>query len=147
MRTAVVGWARGLSRVSSGETMRRLLAIAVAMVTTTSLAAAAAAPADGFAAFYRLFAAAVGKDDQKALAGFTVLGPGLDDNDVPLTFAAFHALYLTPRERHCLAKGKPVRAIDGTGAVNYSVFCGQLIYVFSKPNAAGWRLTDLSPDD
>jgi hypothetical protein len=126
--------------------MRRLLATAAAMVMTSSLAAATP-PADGFAAFYRLFAAAVGKDDQKALAGFTVLGPGLDDNDAPLTFARFHALYLTPKERQCLAKGKPVRGVDGTGAVNYSVFCGQLIYGFSKPNAAGWRLTVLSPDD
>jgi hypothetical protein len=126
--------------------MRRLLAIAVAMVTT-SLAAAATPPAVGFSAFYKLFAAAADKDDQKVLAGFTVLGPGIDDNDVPLTFAKVHRLYLTPKERRCLAKGKPVRGVDGTGAVNYSVFCGQLIYVFTRPNAAGWRLTDLSPDD
>jgi hypothetical protein len=127
--------------------MRRMLATAAVMVMTSSLAAAAATPPDGFAAFFRLFAAAAGKDDQKVLAGFTVLGPGLDDNDAPITFAKFHKLYLTTKERRCLATGKPVRGVDGTGAVNYSVFCGQLIYVFSKPDAAGWRLTDLSPDD
>jgi hypothetical protein len=128
--------------------MRRLLLSAVAAtVITTSNAAAATPSSDGFAAFYKLFAAAAAKDDQKALAGFTVLSVGLDQADFPLTFAAFHRRYLTAKERRCLAKGKPGRSIDGTGAVNYSVFCGQLIYGFSKPSTAGWRLTDLSPDD
>jgi hypothetical protein len=130
--------------------MRRLLLSAVvATVLTTSSAEAVAPPPppDGFAAFYKLFAAAVAKDDQKALAGFTVLSAALDPADSPITFAAFHKRYLTAKERRCLANGKPARDVDGTGTVNYYVFCGQLIYSFTKPSAAGWRLTDLSPAD
>ena len=127
--------------------MGRLLLCAVsATAMTTSSLAAAPPPSDGFAAFYKLFSAAVAKDDQKALAGFTVLSGALDPDDHP-TFAQFHKRYLTPKERRCLANAKPERDIDGTGAVNYFVFCGQLIYGFTKPSAAGWRLTDLSPAD
>jgi hypothetical protein len=128
--------------------MGRLLlcAVSATALTTSSLAAAPPPPDDGFAAFYKLFAAAVAKDDQKTLAGFTVLSGALDPADHP-TFAQFHKRYLTLKERRCLANAKPARDIDGTGAVNYYVFCGQLIYSFTKPSAAGWRLTDLSPAD
>jgi hypothetical protein len=128
--------------------MRRLLlcgVLATAM-TTPGLAATPPPSDDGFAAFYKLFAAAVAKDDQKAIAGFTVMSAALDPLDHP-TFAQFHKHYLTLKERRCLAAAKPARDIDGTGAVNYYVFCGQLIYGFTKPTAAGWRLTDLSPAD
>ncbi len=127
--------------------MRLLLSAAMAMAMTASAALASSPPNDGFAAFYKLFAAAAAEDDQKALAGFTVLSEGLDQADSPLTFAAFHKRYLTAKERACLAKAKPKHDVDGTGASNYYVFCGQLIYVFTKPSPAGWRLTDLSPDD
>ncbi|HLK26417.1 MAG TPA: hypothetical protein VKT30_17305 [Caulobacteraceae bacterium] len=126
--------------------MKPLLIGAAFAAAMAPRAGAAAPPPDGFAAFYKLFAAAAAKDDQKTLASLTVLSAGLDP-DVPITFAGFHAHYLTAKERRCLATGKPERAIDGTGAATYSVFCGHLIYVFSKPSAAGWRLTDLSPDD
>jgi hypothetical protein len=111
-----------------------------------AIGSAASAADDGFAAFYRSFAAAAAKDDQAALAGMVVLGPGLDSNDVPLTFAKFHRAALGLSARRCLAKGKAVRDVDGTGAVGYSVFCGKLIYVFSMAGG-GWRLTDISPDD
>jgi hypothetical protein len=128
--------------------MRRMLlcAVATTAMTTSSLAAAPPPSDDGFAAFYKLFAAAVAKDDQTAIAGFTVMSGALDPLDHP-TFAQFHKHYLTPKERRCLANARPARDIDGTGAVNYYVFCGQLIYSFTKPSAAGWRLTDLSPAD
>jgi hypothetical protein len=45
-----------------------------------------------------------------------------------------------------LARAKPLRDVNGTGAVNYDVFCGQVIYVFSRTGGA-WRWTDTSPDD
>ena len=127
---------------------RSMWAAGAAIAIATSAAAATTPPpADGFAAFYKLFAAAAAKDDQKTLAGFTVVSAELDPTPPPLTFAKFHKRYLTAKERRCLARGKPERDIDGTGAVNYSVFCGQLIYGFTKPTSAGWRLTYLSPDD
>ncbi|HLI66054.1 MAG TPA: hypothetical protein VKU90_06785 [Caulobacteraceae bacterium] len=127
--------------------MKRTLLIAAVAMAAAGGASAAAPPSDGFAAFYKLFAAAAAKDDQKALAAFTVLAPSMSYGDGPLTFATVHEHYLTAKLRRCLATGKPKRDIDGTGAVNYFVFCGNLIYDFTKPTPAGWRWTDLSPDD
>jgi hypothetical protein len=105
---------------------------------------ALAAPADGFAAFWPTFAAATAKDDAKALASMTQLGPGLGDTGG--SFSRFHAASLGPRARRCLAKAKPVRDVDPQGAVSYSAFCGEVIYVFSKVGGA-WKLTDLGAND
>ena len=105
---------------------------------------AMAARADGFAAFWTSFAAAAANDDAKALASMTVLGPGLGDNGG--SFAKFHAASLGPAARRCLAKAKPARDIDPQGAVSYSAFCGEVIYVFSKVSGA-WKLTDLGAND
>ena len=127
--------------------MRHWMMAAIAMaVVGAGTSAAAAAPNDGFAAFYKTFAVEIAKDDQPALAGMVVLGPGLDDNDTPLTFAKFHHAALGPAARRCLAKGGAVRNDNGDGTAAYAVTCGHTIYVFSKTKA-GWRLTDLSPDD
>ncbi|MEJ0064035.1 MAG: hypothetical protein WDM85_00340 [Caulobacteraceae bacterium] len=58
------------------------------------------------------------------------LGSGLGDNGG--SFARFHAVNLAPVARRCLVKAKPVRDVDPQGAVSYSAFCGEVIYVFSK---------------
>jgi hypothetical protein len=117
-----------------------------ALVVAIGAVEPAHAADDGFAAFWSKFAVAVAKDDRSALASMTTLGPGIDDNDTPLTFAKVHALLLRPAARRCLAKAKPQSEVDGTGAVTYAVLCGQVIYVFSKTGAA-WRWTDSGPDD
>jgi hypothetical protein len=122
-------------------------ALATTAFAAASLVALAAHAADdSFAAFYKHFAAAAAADDQKSLAGLTVLGPGLAGSNGPLTFAEIHKAYLTASERRCLAKAMPKGGKDGNGAPEYAAFCGQLIYVFTK-TPAGWRWTDLSPDD
>ena len=119
---------------------------AAALAAASLIAPAAHAADDGFMAFYKQFAAAAAADDQKTLARLTVLDPGLAGSNGPLSFAQFHASYLTPSERQCLAKAKPKYGVDGRGVAEYTAFCGKLIYVFTRTEA-GWRLTDLSPDD
>ena len=132
-----------------GKTMKHWVMAAVAVASAGGCAigpsAAAAAPSDGFAAFYKTFAAAIAKDDQRALVGMVVLSVALDDNDTPLTFAKFHHAALGPAARRCLAKGGAERN-DGLDPPGYFVTCGHTMYGFSKTKA-GWRLTDLSPDD
>jgi hypothetical protein len=105
---------------------------------------ALAAPDDGFAAFWKIFAAAAAKDDAAVLARLTVLGPGLDQEDK--TFAGFHAHVLTAKARRCLAVARPKGQPNGVADMEYAAFCGQLIFGFSK-TPAGWKLTDISPDD
>jgi hypothetical protein len=121
--------------------IRLMMAVALTLATAET---AIAAPADGFAAFWPAFAAAAAKDDSKALASMTALGPGLGDNGS--SFAKFHAANLGPAARRCLAKAKPARDVDPQGAVEYSALCGEVIYVFSKVGGA-WKLTDLGAND
>jgi hypothetical protein len=105
-------------------------------------APAFAAANDGFAAFWAIFAAASAKDDGATLERLTVVGPGLDQQDK--TFAGFHARVLDRKARKCLAVAKPKGEPNGAG--EYSAFCGELIYGFTR-TAGGWKLTDISPDD
>ena len=115
--------------------------LAAALCATTAFGAV---PADGFAAFWTPFVGAAVKDDTKALAGMTALGPALGDDGT--SFAKFHSRHLGPAVRRCLAKAKPLRDVDPQGGVSYSVFCGDVIYVFSRTGGA-WKLTDLGAND
>jgi hypothetical protein len=125
-------------------TMVRAAALA-AVVWAAALVPAVAAAGDGFASFWQAFAAALTKDDPAALAGMVALSDRVDQA-TPLTFAKFHADFLGAKTRQCLANAKPVRGIDGTGAVNYSAFCGELDFVFMRSGGA-WKLTDIGPND
>ncbi|HXQ15176.1 MAG TPA: hypothetical protein VN814_11200 [Caulobacteraceae bacterium] len=116
----------------------------VAALAVIAAAPALAAPADGFGVFWPKFVAAAAKDDKPALAAMTALGPGLGDDGA--SFAKFHADHLGAAARRCLVKAKPVRDVDPQGGVNYSAFCGEIIYGFSK-NAGAWKLTDLGAND
>ena len=119
--------------------------VGLGIIATLLLAAPALArPADGFAAFWPAFATAAANDDTKALARMTALGPGLGDYGG--SFARFHAANLGLAARRCLANAKPARDVDAHGAVSYSAFCGEVIYVFSKVGGA-WKLTDLGAND
>jgi hypothetical protein len=125
-----------------------MMARAAALATVlwaVAQAPAAAAAGDGFAPFWQAFAAALTKDDHAALAGMVALSDRVDQA-TPLTFAKFHADYLGAKTRQCLAKDKPVRGVDGTGEVNYSAFCGELDFVFTRAGGA-WKLTDIGAND
>jgi hypothetical protein len=123
----------------------RLLAAVIGLCLAAAPPALAAGD-DGFAAFWPAFSAAVGHDDGAALQTLVAVGSISDSDGRPMTFAQIQALYLKAPARRCLAKAHPVHGVDGTGAVNYSAFCGQFVYVFTKTNG-GWKLTDFSPDD
>ena len=123
----------------------RATAAAAALAAVLAGAAPALAAGDGFAAFWQGFQAAVAKDDRAALAGMVVLSERLDQVGPP-TFGKFHNEALGPAARRCLAKAKPVRDVDGQGQVNYSAFCGEVIYTFYRTGGA-WKLTDVGAND
>ncbi|HVN00319.1 MAG TPA: hypothetical protein VMT68_08900 [Caulobacteraceae bacterium] len=123
--------------------MRASVAVTAWAVLTLAAGPARAAD-DGFAAFWKAFAGAAAKDDGAALSQMTALGPGLGPS--ASSFAKFHAAALGAKARACLTKAKPKRDVDGTGQVAYDVFCGEVIYTFSR-TTAGWRLTDMGAND
>jgi hypothetical protein len=115
---------------------------AIAALLASGGTAATPPPGDGFPAFWHGFAAAAKKPDTAALASMTVLGAGLSD---ATTFPQFYRETLKPHLR-CLAGAHPIYGKEENGHGEYTAFCGQLIFVFTR-TAAGWRLTDISPDD
>jgi hypothetical protein len=126
--------------------MTTRFALLAAIGLSLALAPPALATDDGFAAFWQAFAPAVGHDEVARLQTLVAVGAIQDSDGKPMTFTQIQADYLKPSARRCLAKAHPVHGVDGTGAVNYSAFCGQLVYVFEKTNGA-WKLADFSPDD
>jgi hypothetical protein len=124
----------------------RVTAAAIAaLAPVLGAATPALAAGDGFTAFWQAFQAAAAKNDRAALAGMVVLSDRYGTGK-PETFAKFHSDSLGPAARRCLAKAKPVRDVDGTGQVNYSAFCGEVIYNFDRSSGA-WKLTDVGAND
>jgi hypothetical protein len=119
--------------------MRREAVLGLAVLAV--VAGAARAADDGFAAFWKSFSAAAATDDKATLEKLTQLDPGLGQ----ISFAKFHATQLGPKVRACLAKAKPKLDV-GPGGSEYEAFCGDIVYAFTK-TPAGWRLTDLGPND
>ena len=125
--------------------MAIMLRGAVLAAALVMAAGAQSAAGDGFAPFWQAFTTALTRDDQAALAKMVVLSDELNQQE-HLTFAKFHHDYLGAKTRKCLAKQKPVRSIDGLGVLNYSAFCGDLDYGFTRQGGA-WKLTDIGPND
>lgn len=121
---------------------------ALAFAATLALvgsAIAAPAPADGFAAFWTRFTAAVAKNDKVAAA--TMMQPDTLGTEPggPRTAAEYYTRNFTASLRRCLLKKKPDRDVhDGT--VSYAVFCGEQIVVFEQ-KAGVWKFTDIGAND
>ena len=88
---------------------------------------------DGFLATFR---AALKANDSAAVAGMTRL-PFQNDNayrDAALFRAKAYPRYFTARNRACLLRGRAVYDRNPDGNEAYFIFCGQLIFVFTKTN-------------
>ena len=128
---------------SIGSMIGRGLLVAGLLIPAGS--ALAAGSDDGFAAFWTQFKAAVGKSDQKAVSQMFKYPVFYIDQREVADFPVVWKGAFKPAQRSCLARQKPVRDTP-EGKVNYSAFCGDLIYVFGKDDG-GWKLTDIDEND
>ena len=112
---------------------------AAAFITAAFAAASAFAADDGFAAFWKSFSAAAGKNDKAALIAMTKPRP---DGALVKDPAAAYARELSAKTRQCLARARPVKGQDGA----YSAFCGEAIYTFEKRDG-GWAFDDVGVND
>jgi hypothetical protein len=101
-----------------------------------------------FDAFIAKFRAALKANDSAAVAGMTRLP--FANNDAYRDAAQFRAKaypqYFTPKNRACIQRSKAVYDRDQEGDDNYFIFCGQLIFVFTK-TPAGFLFTDVGAND
>jgi len=137
--------------------VKLLLRIMLATALVNLAPAVAAAPKDAVASpalqkefdgFIEKFRAALKANDSAAVAGMTRL-PFMNDSairDAAQFRAKTYASSFTTRNRACLQRGKAIYDRDQDKNDSYFVFCGELIFVFTK-TPAGFLFTDISVND
>jgi hypothetical protein len=95
-----------------------------------------------FKAFWLKFKTAVARNDKEAVASMTKL-PFLFESQ-ELDRAGFVGRYkeiISRSDRRCFARARPLKDTD-----SYSVFCGNIIFVFSSDDGV-WKFSGISPND
>jgi hypothetical protein len=101
-----------------------------------------------FNEFLPKFRAALKADDATAIARMATL-PFQGDAAVSTAAQFQKAIYkksFTKKNRACIQRGSAVYDRDQENNDNYLIFCGELIFVFTK-TSAGFRLTDIAVND
>ena len=101
-----------------------------------------------FDGFIEKFRAALKANDSAAVAAMTRL-PFMNESgihDAAQFRAKTYTTFFTAKNRACIQRGKAVYSRDDYKNDSYFVFCGDLIFVFSK-TPAGFLFTDISVND
>lgn len=101
-----------------------------------------------FNGFIAKFRKAVKANDHVAVAGLTKL-PFQGDQSVSTAEQFYQNVYkvsFTKSNRTCIGKEAAVYDRDDYGQDNYMIFCGELIFVFTKLSD-GFLFTDISVND
>ena len=135
-----------------GFLLRILLATALVSLAPVVAQAkdAVASPAlqKEFDGFIEKFRAALKANDSAAVAAMTRL-PFMNDKaigDAAQFGAKTYRTSFTPKNRACIQRGKAVYDRDQEKNDDYFIFCGELIFVFTK-TPAGFLFTDISVND
>ena len=125
-----------------------LVHLAPAFAQAPKKAVATPALQKEFDGFIGKFRAALKANDFAAVVGMTRL-PFMNDGSIG-DAAQFHAKVYKPdftaKNRVCIQRGKAVYDRDGENNDNYFIFCGQLIFVFTK-TPAGFLFTEIGVND
>jgi hypothetical protein len=100
---------------------------------------------DGFIAKFR---AALKANDSAAVASMTKLPLPYESSirDAAQFRAKAYPRDFTPKNRACIQRGKAVYDRDQQNNENYFIFCGELIFAFTK-TPAGFLFTDIGMND
>ena len=125
-----------------------LVQLAPAFAQAPKKAVASPALQKEFAGFIEKFRAALKANDSAAVAGMTRL-PFMNDSSTRDAAQFREKIYkpeFTAKNRACIQRGKAIYDRDGDNNDSYSIFCGDLIFVFTK-TPAGFLFTDISMND
>jgi len=125
-----------------------LVHLAPAFAQAPKKAVASPALQKQFDGFIGKFRAALKANDSAAVAIMTRLPFEYDGSirDATQFRAKVYPLAFTAKNRACIQRGKAVYDRDGENNDNYFIFCGQLIFVFTK-TPAGFLFTDVGAND
>jgi hypothetical protein len=125
-----------------------LAPLAPAFAQAPKEAAASPALQKEFNGFIAKFRAALKANDSAAVAGMTRL-PFMKDSSIRDAAQFREKIYkgdFTAKNRACIRRGKAVYDRDQQNNDNYFIFCGHLIFVFTKM-PAGFLFTEIGLDD
>src|SRR5215510_14707219 len=125
-----------------------LVHLAPAFAQAPKKAVASPALQKEFDGFIGKFRAALKANDSAAVASMTRLPFEYDGSirDVAQFRAKVYPLAFTAKNRACIQRRKAVYDRDGENNDNYFIFCGQLIFVFTK-TPSGFLFTDVGAND
>jgi hypothetical protein len=125
-----------------------LVHLAPAFAQAPKKAVATSALQKEFDGFIAKFRAALKANDSAAVVGMTRL-PFMNDGSIGDAAQFREKVYkpdFTAKNRACIQRGKAVYDRDGENNDNYFIFCGQLIFVFTKA-PAGFLFTEVGVND
>jgi hypothetical protein len=125
-----------------------LVHLAPAFAQAPKKAVASPALLKEFDGFIEKFRAALKANDATAVAGMTRL-PFMNDGSIRDATQFHEKIYkrdFTAKNRACIQRGKAVYDRDGENNDNYFIFCGQIIFVFTK-TPAGFLLSEIGMND
>jgi hypothetical protein len=125
-----------------------LVNLAPAFAQAPKKAVASPALQKEFDDFIEKFRAALKANDSAAVAGMTRL-PFMNDSairDVAQFRAKTYPASFTAKNRTCIQRGKAVYDRDQENNDTYCVFCGELIFVFTR-TPAGFLFTEVGAND
>jgi hypothetical protein len=125
-----------------------LMQLAPAFAEAPKTAVASAALEKEFSGFIETFRAALKADDSAAIASMTRLPFEQDRSirDATQFRAKAYPHTFTAKNRACLQRGKAVYGRDGDNNDNYFIFCGNLIFTFTR-TPAGFLFTEVGAND
>ena len=124
--------------------LKRQLATIVLLALTISIAPAQTpSKPETFASFWKTFKAAIARNDKEAIADVTKL-PFLYDSQERdrAGFLKIYGQLFTRKVRRCIATAKPVKEGD-----SYDLFCGELIFYFSKDTEGKYQFREFGVND
>jgi len=125
-----------------------LMNLAPAVAAAPKNAVASPALQKEFDGFIEKFRAALRANDSAAVAAMTRL-PFMNDSairDAAQFRAKTYPSSFTAKNRVCIQRGKAVYDRDQNKNDSFFVFCGELIFVFTR-TPAGFLFTDISVND
>ena len=125
-----------------------LMHLAPAFAQAPKKAIASPALEKEFDGFIEKFRAALKANDSAAVAGMTRMPFEYDGSirDATQFRAKAYPATFTVKNRVCIQRGKAIYDRDGENNDNYFIFCGKLIFAFTK-TPAGFLFTEIGVND